>query len=134
MIYLDTSVALAHLLGEDLQPPASMWEGELASSRLVEYELWSRLNRAALGASYEDAAQALLGRLALVELSPVVLARALRPFPAPYAVRTLDALHLATCDCLHGNSRNVELATYDRRMRAAASAMGIALFDLGEVP
>ncbi|MDE0135734.1 MAG: PIN domain-containing protein [Acidimicrobiaceae bacterium] len=134
MIYLDTSVVLAHLLGEDLQPPASIWEAELVSSRLVEYELWTRLNSAALGEAYDDAAQALLGRLALVELSPVVLARALQPFPGASAVRTLDALHLATCDYLRNNSRRIELATYDRRMRATASAMGVPLLDLDDVP
>ena len=38
----------------------------------------------------------LAGRVALLELSPPVLAHALDAFPAP--VRTLDALHLASCD------------------------------------
>lgn len=37
MIYLDTSVALAHLLAEDRQPPASLWDETLVSSRLLEY-------------------------------------------------------------------------------------------------
>ena len=39
MIYLDTSVALAWLLTEDRQPPASFWDGTLVSSRLLEYEI-----------------------------------------------------------------------------------------------
>ena len=38
MIYLVSSVALAHLLAEDRQPPASLWEETLISSRLLEYE------------------------------------------------------------------------------------------------
>ena len=33
MIYLDTSVALAHLLGETFAPPASLWDDALVSSR-----------------------------------------------------------------------------------------------------
>lgn len=35
MIYLDTSVALAHLLAEDRCPPPSLWEEDLFSSRLL---------------------------------------------------------------------------------------------------
>ena len=38
-------------------------------------------------------------------------------------LRTLDALHVATCDLHHGKT----LATSDRRMRAACAQLGIAL-------
>lgn len=38
-------------------------------------------------------------------------------------LRTLDALHVATCDLHHGGA----LATTDRRMRAAGAQLGIAL-------
>lgn len=38
-------------------------------------------------------------------------------------LRTLDALHVATCDLHHGKT----LATTDRRMRAACAQLGIAL-------
>jgi hypothetical protein len=31
VIYLDTSVALAHLLAEDRRPPDSLWAGTLAA-------------------------------------------------------------------------------------------------------
>ena len=41
MIYLDTSVALAHLLAEDKQPPVSLWREELVSSRFSS-EPWNR--------------------------------------------------------------------------------------------
>lgn len=43
MIYLDTSVALAHLLAEDRRPPEALWDETLVSSRLLEYELWTPL-------------------------------------------------------------------------------------------
>jgi hypothetical protein len=33
LVYLDTSVALAHLLAEDRRPPDALWERVLASSR-----------------------------------------------------------------------------------------------------
>ncbi|HEY7665687.1 MAG TPA: hypothetical protein VH934_21425 [Xanthobacteraceae bacterium] len=41
MIYLDTSVALAHLLAQDRSPPATLWQEQLIASRLLEYELWT---------------------------------------------------------------------------------------------
>ena len=128
MIYLDTSVALAHLLVENRHPPASFWDNTLVSSRLLEYELWSRLHARNLAHSHGEAVQGLVGRLALLELSPPVLARALGAFPIP--LRTLDALHLASLDYLRGRRQAVELASYDRRMTAAARAMDIPVHDL----
>ena len=132
MIYLDTSTVLAHLLSEDRRPPAALWDNVLVSSRLIEYETWTRLHRAGLGEAHIEAARLVMSRLALVELSPVVLARVLEPFPGTASVRTLDALHLATCDYLHRRGRSIELASYDHRMNDAADAMGIPLFDLSD--
>jgi predicted nucleic acid-binding protein len=123
VIYLDTSVALAHLLGEDRVPPASLWDQLLVSSRLLEYELWTRLHARGLTQAAGEPARALLGRVALAELSPVVLERVLEPFPVP--VRTLDALHLATAAYLRAQGQPVQLATYDERMAEAAGRMGI---------
>jgi predicted nucleic acid-binding protein len=123
MIYLDTSVALAHLLSEDRSPPATIWGETIASSRLLEYELWTRLNARNLGHSHGEAARLLVGRLALLELAPPVLARALEPFPVK--VRTLDALHLASIEFLRGQGVEIELASYDERMLEAARKMTI---------
>lgn len=123
MIYLDTSVALAHLLAEDKRPRAAFWNETLVASRLLEYELWTRIHARGLGATRGEAARALIGRLALLELAPPVLARALEPFPVP--VRALDALHLASIEWLRGQRQTVELASYDQRLLAAARAMKI---------
>ena len=71
------------------------------SSRLLEYEIWTRLNALKLARSHAEAAHGLVARLALLELAPAVVTRALEPFPAP--VCTLDALHLASLDYLHRN-------------------------------
>ena len=130
MIYLDTSVALAHLLAEDRRPPASLWNEALVSSRLLEYELWTPLHARGLTESHGEAARWLLGRVAMLELAPSVLARALDAFPGPAPLRTLDALHLASCAYLLDHGQTVALASYDRRMIAAASAMDIPLFEL----
>jgi predicted nucleic acid-binding protein len=128
VIYLDTSVALAHLLAEDRRPPDSLWQKPLAASRLLEYELWTRLNARRLATSHGELARRLLERLALLEMLPNVLARALEPFPAP--VRTLDALHLASMEFLRGRGQMIELASYDERLTAAAKAMGIPIASL----
>ena len=125
MIYLDTSVALAHLLAEDHRPPAELWSEEIVSSRLLEYELWNRLHARQLASSHADVARLLLARLAWLELVPKVLERALQPFPAP--VRTLDALHLASISFLREHGKDVILATYDKHMARAARAMRIPI-------
>ena len=78
MIYLDTSVALAHLLAEDRRPPDSLWRQPLVATRLLEYELWTRLNARQLGACHGELARRLVERIAIVEMPPNVLARALR--------------------------------------------------------
>ena len=126
MIYLDTSVALAHLLAEDRSPPAALWTEILVSSRLLDYELWVRLHARGLAASHGEAVRDLVARVALLELAAPVLERALEPFPTP--VRTLDALHLATAEFLARQGQAVRLATYDGRVRAAAAAMGMELY------
>ncbi|MBI3770171.1 MAG: PIN domain-containing protein [Deltaproteobacteria bacterium] len=128
MIYLDTSVALAHLLAEDRIPPPELWRETLVSSRLLEYELWTRVHARKLGASHGDDVRELIGRIALLELAPPVLMRALEPFPT--VVRTLDALHLASADFLRRQGQAVRLATYDDRLLRSAVALGIDPYPL----
>ena len=128
MIYLDTSVVLAHVLSEDRQPPDSLWKEPLISSRLLEYEVWTRINAMRLGRTHGETARALMDRLALLELAPMVVARAVEPFPVP--VRTLDALHLASIEFLRGRGHSVELATYDDQLLAVARALEIRTAEL----
>jgi hypothetical protein len=125
MIYVDTSVVLAELLAEDRRPDARLWEQQLVSSRLLAYETWNRLHARGLGASHGDSARELIGRMALVELAPPVLERALDPFPV--AVRTLDALHLASIEYLRAQRIPISLAAFDARLLAAAAALNIAV-------
>ncbi|MCY3969065.1 MAG: PIN domain-containing protein [Acidobacteria bacterium] len=129
MIYIDSSVVLAHLLAELRRPPEHLWAESLVASRLLEYEVWNHLHARGRAETHGEAAEEAIGQIALLELSPVILTRALSAFPAP--VRTLDALHLASLDYLRGQRQAVELATYDRRMTAVARAMGIPVLDLG---
>jgi predicted nucleic acid-binding protein len=128
MIYVDTSVLLAQLFAEDERPPRALWSEVLVSSRLSEYELWNRIHARRLADSHGTGARELLGRISLLELSPLVLGRALEPFPV--ALRTLDALHLASLEHLRSRRIDLVLATYDARMRAAARALEVPLFSL----
>ena len=128
MIYVDTSVALAQLLAEDRKPPPALWKQPLIASRLLEYEVWTRLNARNLQTSHGESARLLIGRLALIELAPTILERALDPFPTP--VRTLDALHLASIEFLRNMGQKIELASFNQRMNGVAATMKIPLFDL----
>ena len=89
MIYLDTSVVLAQLLAEDRQPPETLWANVLISSRLLQYEVWTRIHARKLGLSHDAAVRDVLSRITFVELAIPVLARSLESFQRP--VRTLDA-------------------------------------------
>ncbi len=125
MIYLDSSVALAAILAEDHTPPDDLWSQTLVSSRLLQYEVINRLNAYAAADDIMTAAHDLIAGLTLIELSPVVLARAMQPFPKP--VRTLDALHLATAHYLAERAPDLTLATYDHRMAEAARLIGLTV-------
>lgn len=133
MIYLDTSVILAHLLSEqarleDRIPPEEIWAESLVTSRLTEYEIWTRINARRLAKSHGDLVGEILSRMAIVELHRPVLKRALEPFPVP--VRTLDSLHLATIAFLSERAPKIRLASYDEKMTAAARACKYGLYPL----
>src|ERR1700688_4824771 len=123
MIYLDSSVALAYLLAEDRFPPDALWEQPLVSSRLLECEVWNRINAHQLQNSHGEAVRNLIARVAMIEMVGPALTRALQPFPVP--VRTLDAIHLAALDFIREQKQSVQLASYDERLLAAARLLGI---------
>jgi predicted nucleic acid-binding protein len=124
--YVDSSVALAYLLAEPRAPSVAFWDSELVSSRLLEYEVWNRLQARQVRERRRSEARALLAGIELLELSGSVLARALEPWPTP--IRTLDALHLATADYLRRQpGQQIELASYDNRLLAAARALEIPI-------
>jgi len=123
VIYVDSSVALADLLAEQRAPPAGFWNESLIASRLLQYEIWNKINALGVGRTHGERASAILEHVTMVELSPDTLERALDPFPI--AARTLDALHLATIEHLRSRGHTIELASYDTRLIAAARALHI---------
>jgi len=131
VIYLDSSVVVAEVFAEDVHPEAPFWaESRFLASRLLEYEVWTRVHSRGFGVSHGDAIRAILVGVSFLELVTPVLARALEPFPVP--VRTLDALHLATIEFLRSQGQAPSLATYDRRLSLAARALDIPLVDLAQ--
>jgi hypothetical protein len=127
MIYIDSSVVLAQLLAQGRVPPIRIWE-EAISSRLLEYEVWNVIHRKRLTNSHAEVAGDLLRHVDFIEMDPAVLARALDPFPRP--VRALDALHLASALYVAEREQKLQLATYDREMSTAATAIGLTLFEV----
>ncbi|MGE0258136.1 MAG: PIN domain-containing protein [Alphaproteobacteria bacterium] len=125
VVYIDSSVALAELLGEDRAPRREFWQAAAVSSRLIEYEVWNRLQARRAAEARFAAAQSLLAGIQQFEMTRQVLARALEPWPVP--LRTLDALHLATAEYLRRRGEPIELASYDNRLREGARALGIPL-------
>ena len=128
MIYVDTSVVLAHLLAVDRRPPDALWRETLVSSALLEYEAWTRIQARRLARSHGEGLRAVLGRVARIELVAEVLGRARERFPVE--VRTFDALHLASIRFLIDQGQSVALATYDRPMLAAARRMKLDVYPL----
>jgi PIN domain len=126
--YVETSVVLAQLLAEDRCPPESMWADVIVSSRLTEYEVWNRIDARGLTSSHGEPVRLLLGRLRWLEMTPMVLARALDAWPV--RLRTLDALHLASLEFLRAHGQDVKLASYDERVISAARRLSIPLFAL----
>ena len=126
MIYLD-SAALVKLVHAEAESQALRdWLGDHSSlgwisSVLVEVETVRALARHAPEAV--GRLPLILDLMVLVEISPEV--RALAQRITPPAVRTLDAIHLATA--LRMSDQLTSLVTYDRRLADAATAAGLTV-------
>jgi hypothetical protein len=129
MIYVDSSVVLAHLFAEDTRPEPSFWErDDLVSSALAEYECWVRVHAYGRAETHGAALVDVLGRIDLLALNEATCARCRAPFPV--AVRTLDAIHLAAADFLRMRGFVPRVASYDARLCEGAQALGLALHAL----
>lgn len=123
MIYVDSSVALAYLFAENLGPEDYFWDQDLCSSRLFEYEVRVRVNAHKDRDVLIQTTDWLLEQMAFVEMEPTVLFRVTQPFGTQ--VRTLDAIHLATALYMRSITSTLTIATYDKRLREAAQALGL---------
>ena len=55
LIYLDSSVALAQLFAEDRKPSEDLWGEPLTASRLLQYEVWTRVHARRLERAHGEA-------------------------------------------------------------------------------
>jgi len=127
LIHPDTSMMPVRLFAEDRSPADALCSQTFVASRLLEFEVLNRIHARAVQATHGAAARQRVDRVNLIEMTAVVLGRALQPFARP--VRTLDALHLATLDFLRSQGVTPMLASYDVRLSAAALGEGFALAD-----
>jgi predicted nucleic acid-binding protein len=125
VIYIDTSVMLATVFNERRRPPVELWSKTSFSSRLLEYEVAVRLHDLGQQPKARQLADDFLSNVELVPLDGLALERVLQPFPVP--LRTLDAIHLSTILFLQRRGLTLQLATYDKRLARAATALGVAL-------
>jgi hypothetical protein len=125
MLYLDTSALMKLIRREpesdiladwlDAQTPAP-W----VSSMLIEVELSRSLRR--IDPSLLAEVPAIVARVARYEIDEVVRAAA-AAYPDT-ALRSLDAIHLATGDAVFGTQLTA-FVTYDERLLTAAAACGL---------
>jgi predicted nucleic acid-binding protein len=125
MLYLDTSALVKLIRHEpesyaladwlDAQPTAA-W----VSSTLIEVELPRALRR--VDPPLRSEIPATVSRVARYEVDEVVRATA-AAYPEP-ALRSLDAVHLATAQAVFGTMLTA-FVSYDERLLAAAATLGL---------
>lgn len=132
--YLDASVALRLVLGEENRLAEWAKVRSAVASALTEVECLRTLDRLARSgglagdelAERRTAVYRLLESVEVVDVARPVLRRASEPFSTPLG--TLDAIHLSTA-LTWREARGAELvmATHDKALATAARAAGLAV-------
>lgn len=124
LLYLDSS-ALVKLVAREPETPAllSLLEPrpEVVSSALARVEVLRAVARAGRTSDTLARAEAVLSRVVLVAMDGEILDGAASLQPA--ALRSLDAIHLATALILHPEADM--FVSYDERLNAAAALAGL---------
>jgi predicted nucleic acid-binding protein len=130
IVYVDSSVVLRHLLGQAKSLDWRGWEAAY-SSEILGLEVRRVIDRLRLGSALDDDgvanAQQALTRLersiGQISLTRRVLKRAALPMPT--AVKTLDAIHLASALLFQERRGNILVfATHDLQQATGARALG----------
>ena len=134
MIYLDTS-ALVKLIRIEVESEAlGDWLDERTEMRWITSALAEvELPRAIRAVAPEglSAVPSVLARLDRFEIDPVIRSTAAYVDPA---LRSLDAIHLATAQTAASTAPLTALVTYDSRLREAADALGLTTAAPGKTP
>jgi uncharacterized protein len=131
MLYLDTSTLVKLLRREAESDALADWldarsSHPWVSSTLIEVELPRALRRTDPGLLPD--VPGLVARVARYEIDDVVRAAA-AAYPDP-ALRSLDAIHLATARAVFGTQLSA-FVTYDERQRVAARGLGLPVENPG---
>lgn len=135
MIYLETSALVKLIRVEAESDDLADWLDEhrelhWITSVLTEVELPRAIR--AVAPEGLPAVPAVLARLDRFEIDHVIRATA-AAFPNP-ALRSLDAIHLATAQTAASAAPLAGLVTYDNRLREAAVALKMTIFAPGNTP
>ena len=127
MIYLDTSALVKLIRTEEESESLADWldgrtEIPWITSSLTEVELPRAIIRAAFLEGL-SAVPAILARLYKFEIDPVIRSTA-AAYQDP-ALRSLDAIHLATAQVAASAASLTAFVAYDRRLREAARDLGM---------
>jgi len=128
MIYLDSSALLRMLIDEPESESLALWLASRTdipkvSSELARVELIRACRR--IDEEIVPGARRLLSGLDLVPVTSEVIEQATRA--GDRTVRSLDAIHLASAMMLRSDLS--AFVVYDRRLRKAAEAEGLAVSD-----
>jgi predicted nucleic acid-binding protein len=128
--YVDASALVKLVLPERGTPELYAYLGGIAAlltSEIAEIEAGRAVRAATADRGRLEAMNEWLARATIVELDAELRARAAQVTPA--ALRTLDAVHLATAARVADLVN--ELVTYDRRLAAAARQAGLRVVSPG---
>jgi hypothetical protein len=133
-VYVDSSVVLRHILNGD-QSLGGISAEVAGSSDLIVIECQRVLQRERMTGHLDDhqfaeaVAQldAVVERLALIEMGPAVKRRAAGPFPT--VIGTLDAIHLASAILWQDMepSPDFRILTLDRQLALCARSLGFTV-------
>ncbi len=127
--YVDSSALLKLVIREPetpaLEADFAARDG-LVTSRLAVLECRRAARRFLRGRALQTVEQ-VLDAVYLIEITPAILERA--GIADPPALRSLDAIHLATA--LSIDDPSLDIVTYDRRFAEAASASGLRVVQPG---
>lgn len=133
-LYIDSSVVLRIVLGED--GSLAQWSRirRAYSSELVRLECLRTIDRARLRRAIPDSEiatrrAAVLEVLTGFEIVPIdedILRRASDAFPT--SLGSLDAIHLASALRVNGAVPDLALATHDVELATAARSLGLQVF------
>jgi predicted nucleic acid-binding protein len=135
VIYLETSALVKLIRSEDESDDLGDWLDEHTEIRWITSALTEvELPRAIRAVAQEGlpSVPAVLARLDRFEIDPIIRSTA-AAYPNP-ALRSLDAIHLATAQTAAATAPLTALVTYDSRLSQAADSLGITVLAPGKAP